>query len=483
MRVGTGDIPDYTIHHTLFARQAVFVGDNWDIVELVSYLYCNSGILNDYEDSFEEAIAHHADAHPKRELRIRAYAELCTDGLINKCKDPWLRGIRAKVKREEVAKPGTIKKPGIPRLIMDLGVSASLRGFRLTELMKQAMYACPIEVGGGVIKFCKSPNLHDLHDIFHQLISPAGRFFFLYFSDDSCLAIRIRGEVLRYNLDISKCDASHGPPIFRVLRRLFPEWCREDLDILVEQCNAPFVIQDLIDRKNRVILKPEQEHLYSGSTLTTVTNNVACILLGLALSKIPEADWSKATIEEAAASVGYVLTGTSPVERIEDLQFLKHSPIRDDCGVYRPLLNLGPFLRASGYCKGDLPGRGELSVRARDFQIGLVRGAFPRTIIPFLEVHARALGAPTREETVAIAAKTFASKVSSDDKYPIWRVDETSLQSRYRLSDLHWAELYHWAEHVGYGQVYNSEAAGLILNTDYGLSMCDEDRYTYHPQF
>jgi hypothetical protein len=147
--------------------------------------------------------------------------------------------------------------------------------------------------------------------------------------------------------------------------------------------------------------------LYSGSTATTVINNLANIfigyLLGEAISKLEDRLYS---VEELASiftlcveKSGYIITGLSPDEicqRPVDLQFLKHSPALSTTGEYRALKNLGVLLRASGSCKGDLPVDRSLTTlqRARAFQRGLIHGTYPRTSCPIFTIMLQATSGP-----------------------------------------------------------------------------------------
>ena len=260
-------------------------------------------------------------------------------------------------------------------LFRSLGVNASLLGFVVTGLVKKAQHAKPINVYGGEMQFCKSPNVRQLTEVFEKLINPPGKFFFVYFSDDSCISIRHNGSVHTYNMDIKSCDASHTGALFRAFTELAPGKAKTDLEALVEQCKSKIKICSTVDRSRKVTLKPLFPRLYSGSTLTTAINNLANIFICLAIVE-GSYDGTEAYLKQAAARVGYLIDLELCTVK-GDIQFLKHSPVYDTEGRLRPLLNPGVLLRLSGQCKGDLPGQGDLRQRAIDFQHTLLKGIYP----------------------------------------------------------------------------------------------------------
>jgi len=465
---GEGSRPHY--HEQLCDNQRAYLDKHQGFFESLGSVYSEHDGFSDYFDSSQECREHYADPHQKKQLRIAGFLDLEAACKVEDFNSNWLRGhIDAKMKTGEIAKFGKI-----PRMIFDLGVEASLLGFRLTSCLKEAMSDYTFEINGGHVCFCKTPNPFALQDAFDQLIAPRGRFFFLFFSDDSCLSIRLLdGRVLRYNLDISSCDSSHTEAIFRTWVLLFPERLRPEALRLVDQCKAKFKVKSHSDPRECVVIKPVVPKLYSGSTITTVINNTACIALIHRISAIPESLWSSVAIVDACEDVGYKVTGTEPLECVEDIQFLKNSPVLDIHGHYRPLLNLGPFFRASGRAKGDIPGRGDIVSRAYRFQKGLMMGAYPRANIPFLSKLYRRLPGD------AFPCDYFTSKVESDANYPTWVVDEESLFTRYRLLAFEVADLHYWAENVHFGDHFSCSAFNKILEVDYGLTGCDVDQRSY----
>lgn len=333
--------------------------------------------LNDHPDEIEDIIAHINDPHPKRQLRIDALKDLLAIGDIGA--ESWLRGGSAKavLKKDELSKTSKgLPKPG--RIVCDLGVTASLRGFRLTKYLKHVMTESIVTSSGDEYQFCIKPDVDTLTEVFAKLINPPHRSYFVYFSDDSCYSVRdAEGVVHIYNVDISKCDISHTPSLFEELLHLTPPQAQETMEKLIDQCRADLVIQSPEDKSIRLRLRSagNEPHLLSGSTLTTLINNLACTTVGECLNSCTDytlIGGEPVAMIAAVAECGYDVT-MEKCERPEDIQFLKNSPILTTSDEYRPMLNLGVLLRATGICRGDLPGRGDINQRAAYFQQQLLK--------------------------------------------------------------------------------------------------------------
>jgi hypothetical protein len=440
--------------------------------------------FEDYQGATLEALQHYADPHEKKLLRIHAMAELIENGDVEDSRSLWVKSVLWKLKKNEWAKPG--KKP---RSIGDLGVGASLLGFRLTHFLKTAQANEPVEINGGHMSFCKSPDPFELERHFKNLIDPPGRFYLLYFSDDACLAIRNprTKKVDRYNLDISSCDASHGPGLFNELICLMPDGpTKDDMTRLVKQCAAPLRIYSCSgDKRERVVMRPTSPRLYSGSTITTGINNLANLCIGLAISQLDytgvlDNDGVCQEIVRAAASAGYIITGANPLEFIEDIQFLKNSPVLDIQGNWRPLVNLGVFLRASGACNGDLPGTGPLRPRAEAFQRGLLKCTFPYASSALIGILNKRLGTGPTLITKDVADSMWY-KTRDNPNYPPFIADDTSMYRRYGLDGVDVCELEYDFGSMGYGEHYHGPSVSKILDKDYGLKtvQCDNSNYLF----
>lgn len=450
------DRPGYD--RLLTVNQHHFHNQHSDFITLLRDTYAEG--FDEYENMELEALKHHDDPHPKRELRKQAWLDLQEGDVI---KRKWLRVVLYKMKKDEWAK--LLK---VPRMIGDLGVAASLQGFIITAILKDMQAKEPIRVHGGVLVFVKKPKPGLLHELFHELMDPTDRFHFAYFSDDSCLAIRVRGKVHTFNLDIKKCDASHQQAIFDSFVLLFPEAVQDDARILVEQCTLPIEVRDRASNK-KVRMRPKHATLYSGSTVTTAINNLANQTIGFAIGMVDfeavDDENIVEAIQAAALTAGYLIS-CETCNQPEDIQFLKHSPVLADDGEWRPMLNLGVLLRASGVCKGDLPGKKTipLKTRAENFQRSLLHGAYPRISTPFIDTMKAQCGPG------AISwLEDLQYKVVDDSTYPFFSVSTENAFRRYRLTNVESLEL---MEAAGFGYEYHHclPGADAIFQADYGLS-------------
>lgn len=426
--------------------------------------------FDDYLGAHEEARLHHADPHEKRALRMQGFSEV-EEGVFDISTGLGLRSINYKVKKGEYAKPG--KKP---RAIGDLGVVASLLGFRLTNFCKTAQASEVIEFGAWKAQFIKSPTRDQMQNAFQQLIEPEGQAYFAYFSDDSCLSVRHPGGVHRYNLDIKSCDCSHTDRLFQLLEEIVPEGLpRDDMRRLTAQCGLPIDLRCLENPSKKVRLQARCRVLYSGSTLTTFMNNVACLLILYALFLRGYTgqlvNGQSIELREAAASVGYQITGIEPLPEIEDLQFLKHSPILDEStNQYAPVLNIGVLLRSLGRANGDCVGRGDLRTRARGFCSAVVQSAYPTTDFPLKSSLLTAFGATFTQRQLIEAKNSFGDhKVDPSLTLPTIRPLAASLARRYRLTEDDMEELSALSSQLDLGRFINLQSVHRILETDYGI--------------
>jgi hypothetical protein len=381
-------------------------------------------------------------------------------------------------------------------MIGDLGVAASLQGFRLIEVLKQGMAKEDIQYGDMRMHFCKAPNTVELTAIFKNLLSPpvGCKYYFCYFSDDSCLSIRMDdGSVRTYNLDISGCDGSHTEALFRALVTITPEVAQADTQAIVDQCKLPIAIRfqgqavespDADVEDNRVAtlcLQPidpltgkKAPRLYSGSTATTVINNLACILGAVAVQE-QQADDDQ-SITKAFATAGYKMS-VELCHDYSDIQFLKNSPAYDITGELRPLLNLGVLLRSAGTCKGDLPGKKTESFELRHAQYmgSLISGMYPGIHFPLVDTM-RKWTAKGSTRTDALVKQQMAYKHTFEGT-ATFTAEE--VYRRYRLSDLEIMEIDLDYAPSGYGHYFNSSGASTILKRDYGLRCLDNWELPY----
>lgn len=309
------------------------------------------------EDLLESIIKHAYLPHSKKKMRVQALANLVDKNFL--LHPTFIDQVKAKFKTDEWAKHG---KYG--RSIVDLTVEGSLLGAYITGLLKHSLDGfrhlpqCQCE-------FVSSPDTTILSKVFTNLIQSDLDVYFPYFSDDSCIRLKCADGVFLANVDISSCDTSHTPYIFKILADIssFNPQLSRFIDGLIAQCNLPIVITNIYNKKEKVRLTPTAPCLYTGSTLTTLINNIAnlCIYYSIVRSFNPNMRVSDASkfVTDCATRCGYLVT-VDACDTYHSLQFLKHSPVFN--GSFVPILNLGVILRVFGICRGDFPGKGVLSV-------------------------------------------------------------------------------------------------------------------------
>lgn len=452
-------------HESLFSKQTNFINAHHSFYHHLSFLFTPTFL--EYTDAVNECELHYADPHDKREMRINGYNDLLGTGLLV-LTDNWVRRHRVtcKLKEDEFAKTGSY-----PRVIVDMGVEASLFGFRITDFMKRAM-AQSYRFRDGHFMFVKSPTFDSLTMVFNLLLNPPGKYFFAFFSDDSCLSIRLDGKVHIFNVDIKSCDSSHGRSVFDALAWATPECARNDMLTLITQCSSDLQIVCPHNNRQKVVLRPSRPVLFSGATITTSINNIACLTILVSVLE-SHFDGTEACLASAALNCGYQVT-TERCILPQDIQFLKHSPVIDTAGVLRPMLNIGVLLRLSGVCRGDLPGRGDLRVRAEQFQYSLLQGCYPRVSFRLLSNMYAATGQPTPPPVIRDAvAKLLAFRVSHSSTDVAYAVTPSECYLRYRLTPFQIEEIDESFGNCRYGQQVFTSAGAKILLKDYSYEIED----------
>lgn len=313
----------------------------------------------------------------KRVERIEEMGKLKNNGKWNACWDYlWHRDVTGEVKPGEWAKWGKY-----PRLFVSLGVSSIFAAGFLIDGIKKCFGSVVLDEQYEA-QFVKSPQKEVLQDVFTKLIFGCKTLYMAYFSDDSCVAIRTSdGKLYSCNMDISSCDCSHTGKLFYLLKYICSaiDWVGYAIGLAIKQCSARITITSVCrTRGGKVVLQPVEPVLYSGSTLTTILNNVSQLLMfAVMVDRIrrdgpPKFSECRTFIQGCAEICGYIVTIEGD-EKPQQLQFLKHSPAIDHDGV-KPYLNLGVVLRMFGSCFGDLPGRGPIPHRAYMWNRSLVMG-------------------------------------------------------------------------------------------------------------
>jgi hypothetical protein len=461
-------------HKRLFMEQRTFFQNHAGFFQMLREQMAPH--FEGYTDMDTELREHHADPHPKVKGRIHAYSQLCASG---ERYVPFygMQRVEYKQKGEEQAKDG--KKP---RGIGDLGIPASLQGFRLMSFFKEGLSSIKIVYMGGVMQFVKAPTPDSMRDAFDNLINLRYRFYIAIFSDDSVLAYRdVHGKLIIANLDITSCDASHGPAVFDSFVDVFPPNLRDDARELVGQCRQPFTVTDVNDKRNRITFRSNVPLLFSGSTITTGINTLAVCAIAASIAESLDSGLPPhELIGRASERAGYRVT-VDICDFYPQIQFLKHSPAYDTTGKLQSVLNLGVFLRSAWQCCGDLPGRGPIRDRARSFQRAFLQGMFPYLHSPVIDQMKRRLddAAPSLSMMRMVSGIT-AYKVSSEGTS--FSLTTAELFRRYScpgdpagMDQGEIDRLVYAMSHMDFGDHYADSGVSKIATRDYGLGC----RYGY----
>jgi len=454
------EIPGYDYYLSMCQRS--FFQKNQALFDFLHRDFESS--FHDYTNYIDECIRHHADPHPKRQLRIDGFKGIVSDGVFFASDTPWVRTVQGKVKPDELAKFDVVAgEPKYGRIVVDLKIPASLQGFRFAEFYKIAL-SVDLYLGKNdehVLHFCKQPTNLEFSRIASEALCPSRKSFFCYFSDDAVYIRNVGNNIRRFELDISSCDMSTGPPVFDRFVRSTPVAHRFTASLLRRQCNAKIKLVSTQDRSIYVVFKPKCDTEYSGSLLTTILNDLDNQAIGVAINDIPDDELSCASIILAAESAGFIVT-CKEVSSFHGLQFLKNSPVLDSTGQPRMVINLGVMMRTYGSCHQDLPGRGPLIDRANAYNLSLLRGMYPCARIPLIEsCKPSAVVALNNNDAVRLRYK-----VATDGD--VFAVSDHEYFKRYSLDacdiDMLYASL-----HAGFGWFCSHPVVDKVLGADYEL--------------
>lgn len=458
------------------ATQLAFVDAHLPVFRALRRRY--TPYFSDWKGVVQEAMDHAGDPHEKRELRLAALETLISEGRIYDAS--WSSVVTYKLKKYEWAKNGKY-----PRMIGDMGVTASLETFRVAKILKKAMAAEPFVYKDCEIIFCSKPKPEFMSQLFTKLSSPTLGSVFYFFSDDSCYSIRMPdGTVRMFNIDISSCDASHGPGLFHAAHYIIPLRAQDGAHRMRAQCMLPIEVSNPLNRRERIRLQPRLPRLYSGHGGTTYYNNVANMMIAIAIrnagANCPD------SIKAAATNAGYKVTVEEshlPYEDLHQLQFLKNSPVKLADGTLYSLLNLGVYFRGMGFKTGIYPGKGPLTPRIHAFNKAVFNGMYhgvSSTLHDIIRARLEADSpAPTSKKLLALVAKLNKHKVR--DTTSLVTIPDSELYARYDVTDNDIAELHSLMKTCTAGDSVSCRAISAILTADYDLEVITQPRrYTLH---
>lgn len=330
------------------------------------YRYVLKCLIPPDGDSWHWTVKWCEEPHPKRQQRMGWLAE----NTALRLDKPGGSGIEPR-EVQYVGKPNeTLAKGKYLRGIGDLGVNASAKCAYFFPWAKQA-FEVPYVYRGCSAQFVKVPTKEALNRVFRELRECSSPVVFKFFSDDSVIAVRCIDGVFCANMDVSACDGSNFNPIFSTLERgmCVDDRFNDDIHCMFDQLLKPCVVSSTVDKRLKVRLRPRYMTLYSGSASTTSVNNMAQIAMFFPMvdNVLAQPLYMRDVayvLEQSAAEAGFLIK-VQQCTYHEDVQFLKHSPVKGVDGEWYPALNLGVTLRNFGRCVGDLPGKAKLGMDLR----------------------------------------------------------------------------------------------------------------------
>jgi len=447
--------------------------------------------LSALADSLVETIKCATDPnHSKVIIRTRAIKKLvATASLLNDLFNEDKHGqpkVTGKIKIPEFAKVG--KKA---RLIGDFSTEGSLIAAFLVPLLK---YAFGNEICMGddsIVVFCSTTNAKEIDDLFTRAEN-SDKNYFIFFSDDMACKLTVNGSTNWYNLDISSCDASNGQPIFDRVAWFFDSNSQSHdlINRACRQCSDSTLCimhpAGMGQVKERITAKCSSPVEFSGTSLTTLLNNVASS--GIACSIIYHLrKWDTSSVDKyltkCAFAVGYAIT-IDTCDVIEDLQFLKMSfsrTVDHESGnaVMSSWTNLGPLMRGAGTCFMDLPYSRKLketlpdAARMRNYQtLKGFKHSGRSAIYQALEL------APGYQKPVGVykallakTAKDYLQKVYLNTPSQRTDVPLECILRRYRISVTEHSSFIDLLKNSDVGDIITHTVSTAILAKDYGYSL------------
>jgi hypothetical protein len=299
-------------------------------------------------------------AHPKKKLRAAVKAKQDARG----CRYiDTRRYVDYKLKPQEFLAKGKQL-----RCIGEISDVSAFEHGPIADLEKKVFgeafhYRC------GVAVFIPGPREENLKMAIDCLLDGPERVRYIYFSDDSCIAVKCVDGVFLANMDLSWSDGSMFFPEFEYAIDVLctDEVRKTQIRSAFKQCQKPI---RLINRANRVAgrgkrfeawmeVKLKEGHycLPSGFSGTTLMNNFSQILCFTSVvDSLNRRAFRKDQMEEIL-SRAFKEAGFSakvlPCEHVEDLQFLKHSWSFGENG-WKPYVNLACWLRGYGSIFGHI---------------------------------------------------------------------------------------------------------------------------------
>lgn len=388
----------------------------------------------------------------------------------------FMRKVAIKLKIPESAKAGKGT-----RAIGDFSCPGSLLAPFLVGPLKDA-FSNRIEHDNCVIVFVASTDAREVDAIFTEMYRSTKNFF-IYFSDDMVCKLFRGGNPEYYNLDISSCDKSQTRAVFHRLQWFF---CDTQWDELmarsIAQCVSPIYLKNPGDPEDYITAETINPTEFSGTTLTTVLNNIAasaiCLSINYSLKGEPTCSTAE-LVTKSAFAVGYAVTAES-CQGPQDLQFLKMSFWVDHTNEsLHSFLNLGAIIRSFGTTWMDYPfikKRGETLDGAVRFRNWSVLQGYKH--VGDTELYLAMLASPGCQRTTVQTSRTITKHVNAERAHKHWDsgtgrlpVPRSAILSRYGMSESEYTELCTMALGADVGHYISSVGVKKILHKDYGYAL------------
>jgi len=417
--------------------------------------------------------------HVKRELRRSYIAGV-------KCHEPndyLTRRMEANVKRE-VAKYGKA-----PRLFVSYGAGCMYAN-ELPEFVKCCQHGMiKHELNGKVLTVftLAKPKETSMSELFRLMVSfttvPNSMFVMIYGDDQVYIDCTDPSRPVFYNVDISSNDSNQDICVLGVNGLALSQFNREWACGLLSQLMLPVQFGPTRhDTRNHspLTINFRGPFMGSGTVLTTSTNNWGSRLIALAtfhrrvMGQLPFED----AVVQGAAMAGHSVT-CEKCEDIEQIQFLKISPVRATTGEIIPMRNIGSIIRNLGKCINNL----------EHVQVGLDPKTFAKlsfdermemyvgvTIAGYVNEPSNLILDAFRRrflKTCVSATNLVRSKDSElelkEDNRSRFVVDEESCARRYGCDVEDIRALANMFEYSKLGDVIVSDLVAKIFSADYGV--------------
>lgn len=424
--------------------------------------------IRDWHDAMPEWVE---QPHPKRGLRRKVRQKYHSRGM--KAKDTR-RYTDYKSKPDELLPKGKQL-----RAIGEISESSAFEYGPLAAEHKHC-YAVPFHYLGGVSTFIEGPTDGELDRAWDLLVNSDLRVRHVYFSDDSCIAIKCSDGTLTVNVDFSWSDGSMFYPAFNYAKEVWAQesLCKEEIRSSFKQCRKPIRLINRVEgfhpktkkAKSFIEIPVMRGHyiLPSGFGGTTSMNNNSEVLFFVCLMEIlpPSCtrEEAKQYIIQAAWCAGLQVK-LDVAEDLEDIQFLKHSWGRDETGVYRPYVNLACWLRGYGIIDGHASGNKRMSFNERMHvyvsDIVASRVNWGRTALS--EVFARVYNRPSNGLNKHLLVDELKRTGISG-----YHISEQSILKRYKIDSAAYHHFLSLCEGMGVGVHISHPVVCAIMNKDYG---------------